>query len=136
MNKLLIRLVGAAVVAAAALNAMSLDQTLRIVVGVAVALPSLVLVIIGRVQLGSAFSVRPKATELVTTGLYAKIEHPLYLFLDLFLAGLLVALNRPVVLLAWGLLVIVHVLEARREEKILAEAFGAAYESYRARTWI
>ncbi len=136
MNKLLIRLVGAAVVAAAALNAMSFDQTLRIVVGVAVALPSLVLVIIGRVQLGSAFSVRPKATELVTTGLYAKIEHPLYLFLDLFLAGLLVALNRPVVLLAWGLLVIVHVLEARREEKILAEAFGAAYESYRARTWI
>ncbi len=136
MNKLLIRLVGAAVVAATALNAMSLDKTLRIVVGAAVALPSLVLVIVGRVQLGSAFSVRPKATELVTTGLYAKIEHPLYLFLDLFLAGLLVALNWPVVLLAWGILVIAHVLESRREERILAAAFGAAYESYRARTWI
>ena len=34
---------------------------------------------VARRQLGASFSVRPEAQPLVTTGLYAKLRHPIYL---------------------------------------------------------
>jgi len=40
------------------------------------------LMALARIQLGKAFSVAPKATTLVTHGLYSKIPHPLFVFLD------------------------------------------------------
>lgn len=73
--------------------------------------------------------------RLVTTGIYGVIRHPSYL-------GLLV------IALGWGLafragsgivlaLFLVPVLLARirAEERLLCYYFGAAYETYRARTW-
>lgn len=135
MDKTALRLIGAAIAAALAFAAMSMSQIPRSAIGIVVGLPSLVLIIIGRRHLGKAFSVTPKAKTLVTTGLYSRIEHPMYVFLDLFLLALIVAFQLPVLLWAWGILVVVHVIEARREEKVLSSAFGPNYEEYRRRTW-
>lgn len=44
--------------------------------------------IIARVQLGSAFSIAPRSKFLVTTGLYAKLRHPVYYFSILAVLGL------------------------------------------------
>ncbi len=96
---------------------------------------SLVLLIVSRRELGKSFSVRAEAKSLITTGIYSKIEHPLYTFLDFFLIGVILVLGLSLLLIAWGILVAVHVIEARREEKVLSDAFGAAYATYRSKTW-
>lgn len=136
MKKAIIRLIGAAIVAALAVVATSFSQGTRIAISLIVGLPSLVLLIISRRQLGSSFATTPQAKALVTTGLYVRIQHPMYLFLDLFLAWFIVILSEPILLLAWGILVVVQVIQAHREEKVLSAAFGAAYETYKNHTWI
>ena len=91
--------------------------------------------IAARRQLGAAFSVRPEARRLVTSGLYSKLRHPVYVFGTPAVIGVLVAL------LGWKALVIavivvpVEILRARREEAVLAEAFGSQYIAYRERSW-
>lgn len=136
MNKSFTRLAAAAVAAALSLAAMTLDHTSRIALSLLVGLPSFVLMIISRRQLGKAFSIMPQATALVTTGLYSRIQHPMYVFLDLFLLSLVIALGVPILLLVWGILVVVQTLQSRREERVLAAAFGAQYDAYRDRTWL
>src|SRR4249919_564966 len=48
------------------------------VAGIVLAAIAFPLWIAARVQLGSSFSFRAEAHRLVTTGLYAKIRHPVY----------------------------------------------------------
>lgn len=93
------------------------------------------LLILSRVHLGRAFAITPKATELVTSGVYAKVPHPLYAFLDVALIGVVIAPRLPWLVLAWLALVGAHTLAARREAMVLEAAFGDAYRTYRARTW-
>jgi protein-S-isoprenylcysteine O-methyltransferase Ste14 len=135
MKRILIRLVGAAVLAALALGALSLDHVPRLVIGIVLALPSFVLMIISRRHLGSSFSAAPEAKALVTTGLYSKIQHPMYLFLNLFLLALIITIAWPVLLWIWGILVVVQLVQGWREEQVLASTFGADYSRYSAHTW-
>lgn len=134
-DRSILRLSGAAVVAALVVAATTLGLTPRLIIAASVGLPSLVLMIMSRRELGDAFAVRPKAKALVTTGLYARIQHPMYTFLDLFLAALITASGWPLLLCAWGVLAVVQVIRARQEEKLLSAAFGADYEAYRRTTW-
>ena len=46
------------------------------IAAVILGLPSLVLLVVARIELGGAFSVRPKAQTLVTHGLYSRIRNP------------------------------------------------------------
>jgi len=135
MNRTVIRLIGAALAAALALAVISMDEIYRIAFGTTVGLISFVLLIISRLQLGKSFSVMPQARELVATGLYSRIQHPMYVFLDLVFVSLIVAFDLPNLLFAWGVVVIVQTLQSRQEERILAASFGADYEAYRSRTW-
>lgn len=90
---------------------------------------------VARRQLGVAFSVGPQARQLVATGFYAKLRHPIYVFGTMaFLLVLVALLGRPV-LLIWAVLIPIQVTRARREEADLAEAFGAEYKAYRRSTW-
>lgn len=93
------------------------------------------LIILSRLQLGKAFSVAPKATTLVTHGVYSRIPHPLYVFLDVALLGLVIALRRHWLLGVWLTLVVIHSWAATREARVLRQAFGDAYREYRAKTW-
>jgi protein-S-isoprenylcysteine O-methyltransferase Ste14 len=136
MKRLTLRLAAAAIGAALASIAVSLSQGPRLAIGAAIGIPSFVLTIISRRQLGKSFSVMPEARALVTTGLYSRIQHPMYLFLDLFVLALILATGWPIFLIVWGILVVVQALQARREEKVLSAAFGDQYKSYEACTWI
>jgi protein-S-isoprenylcysteine O-methyltransferase Ste14 len=91
--------------------------------------------ILARLQLGRSFSVTAQARQLVTHGLYSKLRNPIYLFGGLAYVGALVAFQVWPLLLGWLALVPIQLLRIRREEKVLAEAFGSEYEAYRARTW-
>jgi protein-S-isoprenylcysteine O-methyltransferase Ste14 len=77
MDKTVVRTAGAAIAAAGSLAAISMDQPVRIAICLIVGLPSFVLMVVSRRQLGASFSVRPEAKTLVTSGLYSRIQHPM-----------------------------------------------------------
>ncbi|HTV82175.1 MAG TPA: methyltransferase [Acidobacteriaceae bacterium] len=102
--------------------------------GAAIAVPGLVLLIVARVQLGSAFSVQAKPTQLVTTGLCSRIRNPIYVFGSLVIAGVILWASRPISLLL-VVIVPIQIRRARREQQVLAETFGQSCLGYRRRTW-
>lgn len=99
------------------------------------ALVSLALLLTSRAQLGSSFSVTPQARALVSHGIYSRIRHPMYLFVDLTIAGIALALGVWYVLAILLVLVPLQVRNAREESGLLLEKFGDAYEQYRSKTW-
>lgn len=103
--------------------------------GGALVLAAVPLLILSRRQLGKAFAFTPQAKGLVTHGLYSRIPHPMYVFLDLALLGVIVMIRQAWFLAGWAVLVIVQALQARRESKTLEHTFGDAYREYRKRTW-
>jgi len=135
METSVLRIAGAAVVAALGFVASSLDAEYRILFGIIAGIPSLALMFLSRRQLGASFSVRPEARALVTTGLYARIRHPMYVFLDILLLSIIVVSGWKLLLVIWGALVVVQTIQASREEKVLAARFGDVYAAYTRRTW-
>jgi protein-S-isoprenylcysteine O-methyltransferase Ste14 len=118
-----------------AMQAMRFPWTVPHIVGLAVAAPSFVLFVLARIQLGKAFSVQAKATTLVTTGIYSRIRNPIYVFGGLMILGAIIWVSRPWFLLVYAVLVPAQVYRSRKEGKVLAEKFGAAYQEYKRRTW-
>ena len=90
---------------------------------------------VARWQLGNAFSVTPQASQLVTRGLYSKIRHPIYMFGTLAFLFVVLALQGWPGLIIWGIVILIQIIRARREERVLAETFGAEYTVYRSKTW-
>jgi protein-S-isoprenylcysteine O-methyltransferase Ste14 len=104
-------------------------------VGAAIAIPACVLFVMARIELGGAFSVRAKATVLVTTGLYARIRNPIYVFGGLMSVGIFIFVHRPWWLLIWVVLIPVQWNRVRNEERVLEAKFGDVYRQYRRQTW-
>jgi protein-S-isoprenylcysteine O-methyltransferase Ste14 len=94
-----------------------------------------VLFVVARLQLGASFSVSPQAKELVTHGLYARIRNPIYVFVVVMWVGLIVALHLYWLLMPFLALLLMQLIRAGREAKVLQERFGQAYLDYREQTW-
>src|SRR5262245_1717557 len=83
----------------------------------------------------SAYVTLQEAHELVTTGIYGVIRHPIYV------RGLLLSVGLPLVFRSWLVVPLPPVVAAvlavrmRQEEELLAEQFGAAYAAYKRRSW-
>jgi protein-S-isoprenylcysteine O-methyltransferase Ste14 len=132
---LIIKLIIFLIAVIAAIYASSFTFPTRLIIGIALGVPSLVLLITSRVQLGKSFAATAKAKALVTTGIYSKILHPLYLFIDLLIISIIIISGIPLLLIVPAILFIAQLVQSRREEKVLLEAFGKEYEEYKARTW-
>jgi protein-S-isoprenylcysteine O-methyltransferase Ste14 len=73
--------------------------------------------------------------QLVTSGIFARMRHPIYAGMALFLLALALALGHEAQLAAGiPLFALGTALRIRVEEKLLRDRFGAAYDSYTART--
>jgi protein-S-isoprenylcysteine O-methyltransferase Ste14 len=73
-------------------------------------------------------------TDLVTTGLYARVRHPIYAFsILLMLSSAVILPTAPMLAIATTHIALL-VLKARNEERFLLGAHGSAYEEYRRRT--
>ena len=92
-------------------------------------------VILGRHTLGRSFSIAPKATALVTSGIYSRIRNPIYVSGTILLLGIVLILRRPALLTLLLVLIPTQIIRARREAAVLEAKFGDAYREYRKRTW-
>ena len=105
-------------------------------IGLMLSLIGLAGVTIARYSLGRSFSIRAKATELVTTGIYSRIRNPIYVSGVIFIVGLILVVRRPVFGLVLIIIIIpMQIIRARREARVLEAKFGDAYRQYRSRTW-
>jgi protein-S-isoprenylcysteine O-methyltransferase Ste14 len=80
----------------------------------------------------SAYPRPPRGSELVQTGPFRLIRHPIYVGGTLFFAGLGLVFSVYALALT-GVLALLWVFKARYEERLLAERFPE-YEDYRRRT--
>jgi protein-S-isoprenylcysteine O-methyltransferase Ste14 len=106
------------------------------VVGVVLLLAGLGLAVWARIYLGRNWGMpmtRMDEPELVTSGPYRFVRHPIYSGLLLGLLGTAVAIS-PYFLIAVLATGAYFIYSARVEERILAESFPEAYSSYKART--
>lgn len=103
--------------------------------GLALAIAGFVCWVVARIQLGKSFSVRAKATELVTHGIYSKIRNPVYVFGTIFIVGMILWFDRPIYLLILAVIIPMQILRAKKEAKVLEAKFGDSYREYRAKTW-
>ena len=92
-------------------------------------------VILARYTLGRSFSWVPKASELVTRGIYSRIRNPIYVFGMFAVIGMVLMVGRPRLLVIPAVLIPMQIVRARRETAVLEAKFGDAYREYRKRTW-
>jgi protein-S-isoprenylcysteine O-methyltransferase Ste14 len=104
--------------------------------GVVLCAAGIAFAIYARAHLGRNWGMpmtRKENPELVTSGPYAYVRHPIY-------TGILVAVfgsaigTSPFGLIPFGLLGIYFVYSARREEKLMMEQFPEQYPQYMSRT--
>ena len=105
------------------------------VLGIMLLVPSVLLWFVALIQLGSSFSVRPQARELVAQGLYSRIRNPIYLFGLLAILGIILYAGKLRFLWVFAFLLPLQLFRIRKEEKVLQQKFGDAYLEYKRKTW-
>ena len=103
--------------------------------GLLLSLIGLAGVIVSRYTLGRSFSIAPKATALVTNGIYSRIRNPIYVSGMFFIGGAILMMGQPVGLVIFLVLIPLQIIRARREAAVLEARFGDEYREYRKRTW-
>ena len=105
------------------------------IVGIAIAVTGFCLWALARLQLGRSFAISAQAKDLVTHGLYSRIQNPVYVFGGMFFAGLVLFFGRPELFLIFLIMIPMQVMRIRKERQVLEAKFGDAYCEYRKRTW-
>jgi protein-S-isoprenylcysteine O-methyltransferase Ste14 len=104
-------------------------------IGLGVSLLGLAGIIVARYTLGESFSIRAKATKLVTTGIYSRMRNPIYVFWGILMVGLILMVRSSLLGLVVIILIPMQIIRARREARVLEAKFGDAYRQYRDHTW-
>jgi protein-S-isoprenylcysteine O-methyltransferase Ste14 len=73
--------------------------------------------------------------ELVRTGPYRLLRHPIYTAVLGMCVGTAIASSQYHALLAVAMVLMAYIRKSRLEEQILRKTFGAEYDAYRRHTW-
>jgi protein-S-isoprenylcysteine O-methyltransferase Ste14 len=104
-------------------------------IGLLLLVPSITLFTIARIQLGGSFQVSAEANQLVKTGIYKKVRHPIYLFGLIFLLGIIFITQTFFLIIIWVIVSGFQLKRIHQEEKVLTEKFGDEYIEYKKQTW-
>lgn len=98
-------------------------------VGLAVMAAGTAIIAVAQAQMGRSWriGIDPRPTEIVDRGLYARIRHPIYSGLLLWLVGLVLFAPSPALMLGAVLALATVSLQARLEEQHLLAMHGEAY---------
>ncbi len=113
-------------------------SSLVMVVGLAIDIAGLSLAIWARRHLGRNWSGEitiKQDHQLVRTGPYRHLRHPIYTGLLTMYAGMTLATGEVLAILGLAVAVIAYWRKTRMEEKTLSAAFGPEYDTYRTDTW-
>ena len=105
--------------------------------GLALTVAGLAITVWARIHLGQFWSARVGLKEdhqLIQSGPYAWVRHPIYTGILLAMAGTALAVGMWRALLALALAWVGFILKSRREERLLSEKFGSEYMQYQRRT--
>ncbi len=69
--------------------------------------------------------------ELIRTGPYARIRHPIYTGMLVAVFGTALAIGRYRALVAFAIILLGFTWKSKREEALLAQQFGAAFKEHR-----
>jgi protein-S-isoprenylcysteine O-methyltransferase Ste14 len=105
------------------------------VIGTSLMLAGIAGIAMARYQLGRSFAVKAEARQLVTHGLYSKIRNPIYVFGTILIAGFVILIRRPMGWLFLLIVIVLQMIRAHREARVLEAAFGDSYRDYRRKTW-
>ncbi len=96
---------------------------------------SLGVLVLAQTQMGAAWriGIDPRATPLVTRGLYRVVRNPIYTAMDLVLAGVVLVAPSPWSLAAAVGVAVALAVQTRLEEQHLLQLHGPAYRAYAAR---
>jgi protein-S-isoprenylcysteine O-methyltransferase Ste14 len=103
--------------------------------GLGLSLIGLAGVIMARYTLGRSFSVKAKATAMVTSGIYSRIRNPIYVSGVVVFIGLGFMIWKVIMVAVIVAVILMQIVRARREAQVLEEKFGDEYREYRKRTW-
>jgi len=104
-------------------------------IGLALGLVGLAGLIVARYTLGRSFSISPRARQLVTRGIYSRIRNPIYLSGLVVAAGIVLMVRKPALWFVLLPIAILQIIRARKEARVLENAFGDSYREYRKHTW-
>ncbi|MFH1455909.1 MAG: isoprenylcysteine carboxylmethyltransferase family protein [archaeon] len=90
---------------------------------------------LGKLTLHNAFTAMPKAKKLMKKGIYSKIRHPIYFGLSLILIGWMILFQNWIIMIIFSSLIMILIIRAYFEEKILDKRFGKEYRTYKKETW-
>jgi protein-S-isoprenylcysteine O-methyltransferase Ste14 len=103
--------------------------------GLILMIVSLVFLTMARIKLGDSFQVSAKANNLVKSGIYKTIRHPIYVFSFTFIAGFFIFTHVFYGLIFLFVLVVLQLKRIKKEEAVLIEKFGDEYVEYKKQTW-
>jgi protein-S-isoprenylcysteine O-methyltransferase Ste14 len=103
--------------------------------GVALAMVGILMLFTARFQLGRSFSVTAQARKLVTNGIYSRIRNPMYVFSFMMVVGVLLVVQKPMLFVLPGILLVAQIIRAHKEAQVLEAKFGDEYREYRRGTW-
>jgi protein-S-isoprenylcysteine O-methyltransferase Ste14 len=114
------------------------DTTIVHIIGVIIQTAFLAFAIWARRTLGRNWSgnVTVKVDhELVRTGPYRRIRHPIYTAMFGMYAGAAITVGQVHSIVALGILMLAYARKMRQEELVMRGEFGAAYDDYRRHSW-
>lgn len=106
-------------------------------VGIGLTAAGLLLCVWARHHLGEYWSDKVALKvdhQLIRSGPYARLRHPIYSGVLLGVAGTALAVGEWRAVLALAIMLVNYAVKARREEKILAGKFGDSFDEYKRHT--
>ena len=107
------------------------------IAGSVLAVAGLILMAAAFVSLREVIQVQPEPKadgHLVTSGLYARLRHPIYSGIVLLLAGLFVRQPGSFVAILGAIIITFLIVKSRFEERLLTQRYPD-YAAYRRRSW-